>query len=101
MELNDFVDEFNKLYVLRLFDHEWKRSATQGKWQGRSAGGVGTHPTWKNNPQFGFTLPQTQDVMITLNQHDAKMTSPEDFQFHIGFLLLKSGGKRFYSYLTT
>jgi hypothetical protein len=92
IEFSDFCKEYNRFYILRMFNSEWKPSAIKGEWKGPSAGGCGNFPTWKNNPQFGFTLTSVGDVFVTLMQHDSRMDGSKEPPLNIGFLVLKNSG---------
>lgn len=96
MELSDFVKEYNRLYFLRFFDNNWSHTFIRGEWKGESAGGCGNFPTWKNNPQYGFRLPQADEVFITLMQDDVRMNGKIESSINIGFVVLKAPGSSFF-----
>ncbi len=41
MEWSDFIEQYNRVYFLRLFDNEWKYDFKESAWKGNSAGGCG------------------------------------------------------------
>lgn len=55
--LEDFVKQYNRFYVLRLFAEDWRASVVKGEWKGVTAGGCGNFPTWKDNVQVSLLMP--------------------------------------------
>ena len=62
MDFNDFVDEFDTIYVCRVYneDNGWYCTLTNGKWEGEYAEGVPTkeNPRAKleKNPNYSLTV---------------------------------------------
>jgi hypothetical protein len=90
IQLSDFVKQYNRFYIVRIFNQEWQSSVTKGEWKGVSAGGCPNFPTWRNNPQYGFELKVGDVVLITLMQDDARMNGVRESPVAVGFLLLKA-----------
>jgi len=77
MRFEDFLKNFNRIYVLRLMtDSEgevWQKYNFHGQWKGETAGGCTNNPTWFNNPQYSLTITQpSTKVFINLSQHDLR-----------------------------
>jgi len=76
MSYEDFVKNFNRIYVLRLLTdgggEVWKKKVFTGEFKGESAGGCSTHPTWSNNPQFALTVDKPSKVFLNLSQPDLR-----------------------------
>eukprot|EP01098_Paradermamoeba_levis_P006598 TRINITY_DN2744_c0_g1_i1.p1 TRINITY_DN2744_c0_g1~~TRINITY_DN2744_c0_g1_i1.p1 ORF type:complete len:348 (+),score=98.62 TRINITY_DN2744_c0_g1_i1:53-1096(+) len=92
MCFEDFITQFNKLYILRMLtgDRSWYRSCFPGEWKRETAGGCMNNPTWPYNPQFALeTSEENTTVFISLLQDDVRgmMGRPKE---GIGFYLLKS-----------
>ena len=75
MQFSDWHENFNNLYVCKVFPESWECYNIESRWQGKTAGGVcpprlshdGVDPTpeylqldsddkWFNNPQFHLTV---------------------------------------------
>ena len=93
INFDDWIQQYNRFYVLRLFSNtRWKHAGIKGEWKGQTAGGCGNYATWKNNPQFGFSIDQEMDVFITLMQKDTRMEGVMNDPINVGFLILKTTG---------
>jgi hypothetical protein len=88
MKFEDFLKNFNRIYVLRLMtDSEgevWQKYHFHGEWKGETAGGCTNNTTWFNNPQYSLTIshPNTK-VFINLSQHDLRYilkTNPSNYK---------------------
>ncbi len=53
---------------------------------------TGNYPTWKDNPQYGFTLDKPTELFITLIQSDVRLEGKLQSDINIGFLVLKAKG---------
>eukprot|EP00697_Spironema_sp_BW2_P001381 gnl/Spiro4/11844_TR6248_c0_g1_i1.p1 gnl/Spiro4/11844_TR6248_c0_g1~~gnl/Spiro4/11844_TR6248_c0_g1_i1.p1 ORF type:complete len:668 (-),score=152.08 gnl/Spiro4/11844_TR6248_c0_g1_i1:54-1985(-) len=85
----DFVEQYNKLYMCRLFPDKMRYSVT-GSWQGPTAGGCTNTPRWKRNPQF-YLESQSQKIFISLKQEDIRMQGDRAVDYEtIGFYVLKA-----------
>jgi hypothetical protein len=93
IEMADWIEQYNQFYINRLFDQTWFHSFAFGEWKGVTAGGCGNFPTWKNNPQFSFTIEKGDDVFFTLMQKDTRMSGEPESNLNIGFLLLRATGE--------
>jgi hypothetical protein len=91
MNWEDFAKEFNRVYIVRLYDElGWQSAAIDSEWKGITAGGCVNFPTWKNNPQFALTLSSASNVMISLTQRDTRMEGILEFSIAMGMLVLKA-----------
>lgn len=77
MTYQDFIEQYNKLYVCRLFPPSWHQLTIKGAWVGRTAGGSPvvrgrTSGTWCNNPQYRMTVNKPCEMVISLMQRDAR-----------------------------
>ncbi len=56
MRFEDFIKNFNRIYVLRLMtDSEgevWNKYMLYGEWNKANAGGCTNFPSWNLNPQY-------------------------------------------------
>jgi hypothetical protein len=78
ISFEDFIIEFNKMYLCRLIsDTEYRKVSFHGKWRGKSAGGCANYPTWVNNPQYRLTVPKACEVIISVQQQDPRITGTE------------------------
>jgi hypothetical protein len=101
IEFSDFIEQYNKFYICRLYDDEtgekWLWNQCQGAWQGDMTGGSVRCPTWTNNPQFSIATdtPDTQ-VFISLTQPEVllseKEKNPQKTMARMGFVLLRVQG---------
>ena len=73
MSLPDFVTNFTDVYVCDILPRSWKRVRLFGEWTDATAGGCLNFPTWKNNPQFRFTVEEPVTIIIVLSQDDARI----------------------------
>ena len=94
---DDFVKQFNKIYLCRLLDDSYKRIMFRNEWKGELAGGCANHSTWVDNPQYVLTVfePDTE-VIISLQQRDPRQTGKKG-QF-MGMALLATDGSKSTSY---
>lgn len=59
------------------------------EWSNQTSGGCVNFPTWRNNPQFAFQLPQNQEAE-TLVQIVLHTNLNADSKHHIGFYVVKA-----------
>jgi Ca2+-binding EF-hand superfamily protein len=56
MCFDDFCQQFNRLYVLRMMSDDigikWMKQPLAGEWTAQTAGGCTNFPTWNQNPQY-------------------------------------------------
>eukprot|EP01116_Phalansterium_solitarium_P019829 TRINITY_DN5681_c1_g1_i4.p1 TRINITY_DN5681_c1_g1~~TRINITY_DN5681_c1_g1_i4.p1 ORF type:complete len:475 (+),score=198.79 TRINITY_DN5681_c1_g1_i4:110-1534(+) len=92
IEFKDFVKQYNRLYVNRIFENknEWVASEARAEWVGNAAGGCGNFPSWPNNPQFGLHLKQKADVLLVLSQQDVRQSGYGRDSHGVGILVLKA-----------
>jgi calpain len=88
MSFVDFIKQFNKLYVCRLYEGDFGFKLTKyiakSAWSGKRAGGNPNFSTWKNNPQFCLSLKKACEVIIVLTQEDERMKSCNHNPYAIG-----------------
>lgn len=106
MQFEDFVQNFNRIYVLRLMtDSEgevWDKHIFHGEWKGESAGGCTNFATWPNNPQYALSIntPNTK-VFLNLSQPDLRYvlkTNPSHYNRQydpIGIVIMKVNDPKF------
>jgi len=80
MAFNDFVKQFNKLYVNRLFPHTYDAHIQKDGWAGPTAGGPPNQPTWCANSQYRLSVKNPKEgkgakVFISLMQRDNRAPS--------------------------
>lgn len=93
ISFDDFVQQYNRFYTLRLHGSDrWRHAFVKGEWKGLTAGGCGNFPSWKYNPQFGFELDSQMDVFISLGQKDTRMDGVMLSPINIGFMILRAQG---------
>lgn len=99
MAFQEFVKQFNKLYITRLFPSAWDNHVIKEGWHGPTAGGPPGQPTWCANPQYRLALANPKDgksakVFISLMQRDnrAASTSLVNRVNGLGFVVLQCKG---------
>lgn len=94
MEGSDFASIVTHMYVC-MIPKGWWTIHRQGKWQGESAGGRVTCPTWKFNPMLQLTITQTTKSVICLYQRDARIPTAglpwNEYTSCIGFVVYRAG----------
>eukprot|EP00163_Fabomonas_tropica_P001464 TRINITY_DN110_c0_g1_i1.p1 TRINITY_DN110_c0_g1~~TRINITY_DN110_c0_g1_i1.p1 ORF type:complete len:1356 (+),score=541.37 TRINITY_DN110_c0_g1_i1:948-5015(+) len=102
MSVEDFLANFNKLYICRLYQDQvgdtWRKNEFHGKWNTALSGGsVNNAETWLQNPQFSIKIPEQQEgegkarVFVALSQEDIRPTGLTEFNTAIGMYVLKNG----------
>lgn len=101
MRFEDFLKNFNRIYVLRLMTDSkgevWEKNQFEGEWKGETAGGCSNNPTWLKNPQYALTIKDPiNKVFINLSQPDLRYvlkTHPGNYKRQydpIGIAVLKT-----------
>jgi len=82
ISFDDFVQHYNRIYVLRLYtDAEgevWTKSSIFGEFKGESAGGCTAYPTWIGNPQYSLVATNPTKVFINLSQPDLRFATKKN-----------------------
>lgn len=101
ISFEDWVRQFSKLYVCRLYEDDigdkWSAAKFAGRWEGSTAGGSMNHATWPENPQYGIRFPsgapgKKTRVFVSLGQRDVRPLGAGGFTSAIGFYVLRAGG---------
>jgi len=80
MAYADFVKQFNKLYVTRIFPQHYDFHTIKEGWDGPTCGGPPTCSTWCANPQYRLAVEEPKDgkpakTFISLLQRDNRAAS--------------------------
>eukprot|EP01125_Pyxidicula_operculata_P016579 TRINITY_DN5723_c0_g1_i1.p1 TRINITY_DN5723_c0_g1~~TRINITY_DN5723_c0_g1_i1.p1 ORF type:complete len:708 (+),score=180.70 TRINITY_DN5723_c0_g1_i1:166-2289(+) len=99
MCLEDFVSQFDNLFVCRLLTdevgHLWHHIVVEHQWDEDTSGGCSNFPTWKQNDQFGITVPSGTDVFICLMQEDQRLKKGKElYNDALGFSIFKEDPSR-------
>jgi len=83
MVYEDFIKNFNRVYVLRLMTDDegevWYKSTFHGEFRGESAGGCTNNPTWPKNPQYGIKVSHhNTKVFINFSQPDLRYVTKQN-----------------------
>eukprot|EP01052_Picozoa_sp_SAG31_P025661 SAG31_NODE_2262_length_6062_cov_12.422774_5_plen_463_part_00 len=76
MDIEDFSKQFNTLYILRDLPEGqgWAGLSVDGVWvRGDTAGGSPANGTFMQNPQYHFSVAESTEVLILLEQPDMRM----------------------------
>lgn len=101
MKFDDWRQNYNKVYVTKIFPSSWQLYGCAGEWKGNTAGGeypfpkdptllkaaaegqeetkvdqqlvLDTNDRWFNNPQYRLTVTKKTQVIISLMQEDFKV----------------------------
>lgn len=97
MAWEDFYDNFNKIYVCKIFPPTWQQYSITDCWEGNTAGGPyppfidrdeepdqghvvqDTNDKWFNNPQYRVSVKKKSQVYISLMQEDDKAYTAVNF----------------------
>ena len=78
MDFNDFVDEFDTIYVCRVYNEDsgWYSTLTNGKWEGEYAEGVPSKNNktakMEKNPNYGVTISKPGKGFLVLRLREKK-----------------------------
>jgi len=99
MSFQDFVKQFNKLYVNRLFPSHYDTHVMKEGWAGPTAGGPPSQPTWCANSQYRLSVKNPKEgkgakVFISLMQRDnrAPSISISERVTGLGFVVMQCKG---------
>eukprot|EP00127_Corallochytrium_limacisporum_P001169 Clim_evm4s44 gene=Clim_evmTU4s44 len=75
----DFIEEFNKVYMCRLIgEQDYKRVAYKCKWSHSdgTAGGCANNQSWVDNPQYQLQVfDDSSEILLSLQQPDPRMAA--------------------------
>ena len=86
MEFKDFVANYNKVYLCKIFPSTWSQYSINGEWSGNTVGGpypaseinqnreevkethvkADTNDKWFNNPQYRLSVTKKTNVIFSL-----------------------------------
>eukprot|EP01102_Stenamoeba_stenopodia_P011225 TRINITY_DN3431_c0_g1_i1.p1 TRINITY_DN3431_c0_g1~~TRINITY_DN3431_c0_g1_i1.p1 ORF type:complete len:1206 (+),score=321.89 TRINITY_DN3431_c0_g1_i1:183-3800(+) len=103
MCFEDFVNNFNRIYVLRLLTDEvgvvWQKTRFTGEWKGESAAGCSNYGSWQKNPQYGISVKQPNTkVFLSLMQPDQRYRSKSSegiYNVGIGAYVIQTGDLKY------
>jgi hypothetical protein len=111
MQWSDWIANYNRVYVCKLFPSSWSQYSNHGEWKGNSAGGpypvqadrdeenkeghakMDTNDRWFNNPQYRLTVTKKTQVIISLMQED-HMTGAKRAYIPVNFMLVRVKSRR-------
>lgn len=91
MNLEDFINNYDSVGIVRIYEKPWRKISVSGRWSGATAGGCSNNDTFKNNPQFKLTVPRNTPAVFNLQQKD-KRGMGKDKKFCIGWSALQLNG---------
>ena len=68
MTFDDFIEQFDDLYICRLAPPAWHVKHLAGAWRGDSARGCTVHAGAEHNPQFQLRLTEPTRCWLVLTQ---------------------------------
>ncbi|CEM11427.1 unnamed protein product [Vitrella brassicaformis CCMP3155] len=84
MSFEDFVNQFDDVYICRVFDDptglngKWCKNVFHGAWtKGLTAGGSTNHTSVTSNPHYVITVKKPTTVYVVLAQKDTRGTTKE------------------------
>lgn len=110
MDYGAWKENYNKVYVCKIFPANWAQYSIAGEWSGNSNGGgypvqadrdeenkdaqihLDTNDKWFNNPQYRISVTKKTQVIISLMQED-ELISGRPY-IPVNFLLVRVRSKR-------
>lgn len=114
MEFKDFVANYNKVYLCKIFPSTWSQYSINGEWlqSNNTAGGpypaseitqkgeevkethvkFDTNDKWFNNPQFRISVTKKTTLIFSLMQEDEKISNRP--YIPVNFLVVRVKSKR-------
>lgn len=89
MCFDDYCDQFNRLYVLRMMNDDigirWQKQPLTGEWTDKTAGGCSNFPSWNQNPQYKVlnSNPRPTRVFVSVRQPGSFEILHEQFCFNL------------------
>jgi len=91
MRFDDWYNNYNRVYICKVFPATWQQFSITSEWEGNTAGGpyppmidrdettgvhtqLDTNDKWFNNPQFRLSVHKKTQVYISLMQEDEKIS---------------------------
>ena len=106
----DFYNNFNKLYICKIFPPTWQQFSITDSWEGNTAGGPleprvrsdedskkgniqpQSNDKWFNNPQFRLSVKKKTQIYISLMQEDEKISKRQ--YIPVNFLVVRTKSRR-------
>jgi len=109
MRYDDWYNNYNRVYVCKVFPQNWEQYSIIRNWEGNSAGGpyppdvdrdettgvhtqLDTNDKWFNNPQFRLSVYKKTQVYISLMQEDEKISKKA--YIPVNFLVVRVKSKK-------
>ena len=110
MDYKDWKQNYNKVYVCKIFPSTWSQFSIYGEWKGITHGGpypaladrdeeskdtkvhLDTNDKWFNNPQYRLSVNKKTTVIISLMQEDFALSKKP--YIPVNFLVVKVKSKR-------
>ena len=93
MDYKQWKENYNKVYVCKIFPNTWSQFSIAGEWKGITHGGgypaaadrdeenkdskvhLDTNDKWFNNPQYRLSVTKKTQIIISLMQEDFALSS--------------------------
>lgn len=110
MDYKAWKENYNKVYVCKIFPSTWSQFSIMGEWKGITHGGpypaladrdeeskdtkvhLDTNDKWFNNPQYRLTVTKKTQVIISLMQEDFALSKKP--YIPVNFLVVRVKSKR-------
>ena len=110
MDYKAWKENYNRVYVCKIFPSTWSQFSIMGEWKGITHGGpypaladrdeeskdtkvhLDTNDKWFNNPQYRLTVTKKTQVIISLMQEDFALSKKP--YIPVNFLVVRVKSKR-------
>jgi len=110
MDYKDWKQNYNKVYVCKIFPSTWAQFSIAGEWKDITHGGpypaladrdeeskdtkvhLDTNDRWFNNPQYRLSVTKKTTVIISLMQEDLALSGKP--YIPVNFLVVRVKSKR-------
>jgi len=110
MDYKAWKENYNKVYVCKIFPSTWAQFSIMGEWKGITHGGpypaladrdeeakdtkvhLDTNDKWFNNPQYRLSVTKKTQVIISLMQEDCALSKKP--YIPVNFLVVRVKSKR-------
>jgi len=110
MDYKDWKQNYNKVYICKIFPATWAQFSIHGQWKGITHGGsypavadrdeehkdtkvhLDSNDKWFNNPQYRLSVTKKTTVIISLMQEDFWISSKP--YIPVNFLVVRVKSKR-------